>query len=142
MSEHKIAELLSEGKTLVQHLLDTNAAGSQDHAAVPKSHLTELLDKLHTAEMWLQHIFPSLRAPAAPASEPPAGSAAQAPAASAGTDLGAAGKPVTEKADLGETQPALLQPADSGTGQAAAPAGGNDGPHGNDVNDPGGPSSF
>lgn len=123
MSEHKIAELLSEGKTLVQHLLDTNAAGSQDHAAVPKSHLTELLDKLHTAEMWLQHIFPSLRAPAAPASAPPAASAPQALAASMGTDLGTAGAPVTEKADLGEAQAASPQPADSGTAQTAAPAG-------------------
>ncbi len=118
MSEHKIAELLGEGKTILQHLLDTNAAGSQDHAAVPKVHLHELLDKLHTAEMWLQHMFPALRS----ATVPPAAVPAQAPAATTAKDLGTTGDPVEEKIDMGETQAVSPQPADSGTVQAAAPA--------------------
>jgi hypothetical protein len=107
MSEHKIAELIGEGKIILQHLLETNAAGSTDHAAVPKIHLHELLDKLHTAEMWLQHIFPTLRPPLPSATVSPAASAALAPAATAGQDLGIAGEPVAATVDLNSaTKPA------------------------------------
>ena len=103
MSERKIAELLDEGKTIVSHLIDTNAAGSTDHAAVPKVHLVELLDKLHTARMWLLSLFPGLAAETAKAetAESPQGTTSQA----GGADMGLAGEPVEAVVDLNAVAP-------------------------------------